>query len=478
DLVEEIIDILGFQHVHDLGQYLGVPLLHQRIIKGTLSFLVDRVRRKLSSWEAKKLSFAGRVTLVQSIPLSIPRYLMQTLMVPTRICNDIERMVQPFIWGCSGDNSKMTLVGGEAICQPRSRGGFGIRYLTKYGITDRLPECILRSRNSFLWKSISKVWPLLFDNLIWAVGNGNNVRCWENAWVPNLRPLKRLVLAHANVNQEHKLKDIIQHIVSVPPPMPSARPDSIYWSRSKTSTFSIKIAYWLLKKDSWNPNNEIWKLTWKYLGPQRSLLSELGVTLKGKALVWCDSSAAVAVAGNPVMHSKFKHVELDLFFVQEKVAQGLFQVGHVPSHDQVADTTFFSSSLIDWLSSNLEDHVGRNDRDLSWACLFSLLFSLCTIFPMYGFYLNTDGAVQTNIGLSATGGVIRDNMGKWILGYNRFLEKCSVFTAELFGLLDGLTLLQKQGYDRVLIQLDNLEMVKTICDRKLDRSNISLVGRI
>ncbi|MBA0698053.1 hypothetical protein Goari_021562, partial [Gossypium aridum] len=97
---------------------------------------------------------------------------------------------------------------------------------------------------------------------------------------------------------------------------------------------------------------------------------------------------------------------------------------------------------------------------------------------MYGFYLNTDGVVQTNIGLSATGGVIRDNMGKWILGYNRFLEKCSVFTAELYGLLDGLTLLQKQGYDRVLIQLDNLEMVKTICDRKLDRSNISLVRRI
>lgn len=69
----------------------------------------------------------------------------------------------------------------------------------------------------------------------------------------------------------------------------------------------------------------------------QSLLSELGVTLKGKVLVWCDSLAAVAVAGNPVIYSRFKHVELDLFFVREKVEQGLFQVGHVPSHDQVAD---------------------------------------------------------------------------------------------------------------------------------------------
>ncbi|KAG8496134.1 hypothetical protein CXB51_009382 [Gossypium anomalum] len=69
----------------------------------------------------------------------------------------------------------------------------------------------------------------------------------------------------------------------------------------------------------------------------QSLLIELSVSLGDKALVWCDSSAAVAVAGNPVLHSKFKHVELDLFFVREKVAQGLFQVGHVPSQEQVAD---------------------------------------------------------------------------------------------------------------------------------------------
>ncbi|XP_016690676.1 secreted RxLR effector protein 161-like [Gossypium hirsutum] len=45
----------------------------------------------------------------------------------------------------------------------------------------------------------------------------------------------------------------------------------------------------------------------------RSLLTELGVWIPSKALVWCDSSAAIAIANNPVMHSKFKHVELDFF---------------------------------------------------------------------------------------------------------------------------------------------------------------------
>ncbi|KAH1105904.1 hypothetical protein J1N35_009672 [Gossypium stocksii] len=90
-------------------------------------------------------------------------------------------------------------------------------------------------------------------------------------------------------------------------------------------------------------------------------------------------------------------------------------------------------------------------------------------------YLNTDGAVQTNTGLSAAGGVIRDGMRKWILGYNRFLGKCFVFVAEMWGILDGSTLVQKQGYDRVIIQSNNLEVVKAIYDRKLPRSSISLV---
>ncbi|MBA0731280.1 hypothetical protein Golax_022467 [Gossypium laxum] len=93
-------------------------------------------------------------------------------------------------------------------------------------------------------------------------------------------------------------------------------------------------------------------------------------------------------------------------------------------------------------------------------------------------YLDIDGAVQTNTGLSATGGVVRDEMGKWILGYSWLLGKSSVFVAELWRILDGLLLLQKQWHDRIFILFDNLEAVKAICDRNLTRSSISLVRRI
>ncbi|MBA0844754.1 hypothetical protein Goarm_022671, partial [Gossypium armourianum] len=43
----------------------------------------------------------------------------------------------------------------------------------------------------------------------------------------------------------------------------------------------------------------------------------------------------------------------------------------------------------------------------------------------------------TTTGLSVTGGVIWDETGKWLLGYNRFLGKCLVFDTELWDILDA-----------------------------------------
>ncbi|KAG8500663.1 hypothetical protein CXB51_002624 [Gossypium anomalum] len=78
-----------------------------------------------------------------------------------------------------------------------------------------------------------------------------------------------------------------------------------------------------------------------------SLLAELKVNSVDLPTIWCDNSSAVAVAANPVLHSKFKHVELDLFFVREKVASEDLIVGEVPACDQVADilTKPLSASL-------------------------------------------------------------------------------------------------------------------------------------
>lgn len=90
----KIKQVFGFQIVHNLGTYLGVPLLHERLTESTLTFVVDKVRRKLQNWKPRKLSILGRVTLTQSILLTIPNYFLQSIFIPKSICDEIEQIAR------------------------------------------------------------------------------------------------------------------------------------------------------------------------------------------------------------------------------------------------------------------------------------------------------------------------------------------------------------------------------------------------
>ena len=86
-----------------------------------------------------------------------------------------------------------------------------------------------------------------------------------------------------------------------------------------------------------------------------SLLDELRLPRTRVPDVWCVNISAVMLSANPVLHARTKHVEMDLYFVRDKVTQGCLQVKHVPACDQVADvlTKAISSSSFPILRSKL-----------------------------------------------------------------------------------------------------------------------------
>ena len=67
------------------------------------------------------------------------------------------------------------------------------------------------------------------------------------------------------------------------------------------------------------------------------LLQELKVTLLQTPVIYCDNKSAEALASNPKYHSRTKHIELDLHFIRDHIAQKELHISHVPSYDQVAD---------------------------------------------------------------------------------------------------------------------------------------------
>jgi len=60
--------------------------------------------------------------------------------------------------------------------------------------------------------------------------------------------------------------------------------------------------------------------------------------------VYCDN--VIYLASNPVQHQCTKHIEMDIHFVQEKVARGQVRVLHVPSHYQIVDIFIKGLSLM------------------------------------------------------------------------------------------------------------------------------------
>lgn len=68
-----------------------------------------------------------------------------------------------------------------------------------------------------------------------------------------------------------------------------------------------------------------------------SLLTELGISVSTKPVLYSDNIGATYLAANPVFHSRMKHIALDYHFVRQFVQSGQLRVTHVSSTDQLAD---------------------------------------------------------------------------------------------------------------------------------------------
>ncbi|KAL5833008.1 hypothetical protein ACOSQ3_016682 [Xanthoceras sorbifolium] len=69
------------------------------------------------------------------------------------------------------------------------------------------------------------------------------------------------------------------------------------------------------------------------------------------------------MSNNPVLHARTKHIELDLYFVKDKVLQNKLLVNHVPSLDQTAD--IFSKPLSSPRFLYLRRKLNMTDSPLS-----------------------------------------------------------------------------------------------------------------
>lgn len=87
----------GIRQGDPLSPYIFV--LHERVSSETYAYILERVNRKLSGWNMKTLSLAGRITLAKSVLSTIPYYAMQITKLPSQCCHKLEKLIRDFVWG-------------------------------------------------------------------------------------------------------------------------------------------------------------------------------------------------------------------------------------------------------------------------------------------------------------------------------------------------------------------------------------------
>uniref|UniRef100_A0A2N9HNB3 Reverse transcriptase domain-containing protein n=1 Tax=Fagus sylvatica TaxID=28930 RepID=A0A2N9HNB3_FAGSY len=96
--------------------YLGMPLGAQYKALSVWNSVLEKIERRLASWQTLYLSKGGRLTLLKSTLASLPTYFLSLFTIPVSVAQRIEKIQRPFFGeGCRLQNHHFGLIGNNKI---------------------------------------------------------------------------------------------------------------------------------------------------------------------------------------------------------------------------------------------------------------------------------------------------------------------------------------------------------------------------
>ncbi|KAL7214682.1 hypothetical protein ACSBR1_026965 [Camellia fascicularis] len=317
--------LCGIPLTRDLGKYLGVPLLHGRISRSHFNSILEKMQKRLAGWKINTLSLAGRATLIQSVTSAIPACTMQTMKVPIRVCDDIDRLNRNFLWGDTLEHRKIHLIKWDQVCKKKEDGGLGIRrardnnlaLLTKlswkilcdegglwidvlkakYLKHNTIHNWPTKRKASHFWRGLLITRNVLSKGVKWTIGDGTKVRIWKDWWcgdttldeaIPNHESSNSATISTI-LNEEKEWdmdlisnqipEEAIPDILRIHPPQFLNLIDKPCWKGSHNGGFTSAAAYDIIVGKDQHVGD--WKWLWKLRIPQK-LKGFLWVVLNGR----------------------------------------------------------------------------------------------------------------------------------------------------------------------------------------------------
>ncbi|KAG5632148.1 hypothetical protein H5410_003865 [Solanum commersonii] len=143
---------LGYSFGELPFRYLGVPLATKKLSIVQWQPLIVRIVAKISSWIAKKLSYAGRVQLVKTVIFGVQAYWAQIFVLPSKVMKIIQAYCRSYIWLRANVITKRALVSWDKMCTPKSAGRLNLVNLKVWNKAAILKICWdIEQKQDRLW---------------------------------------------------------------------------------------------------------------------------------------------------------------------------------------------------------------------------------------------------------------------------------------------------------------------------------------
>ena len=97
--IHEAAEFLNCRHMEIPFYYLGIPIGAKSTSSLVWEPLISKYEAKLSKWNQKILSMAGKVTLINFVLTALPIYTLSFFKLPRRITLKLVSLQRNFLWG-------------------------------------------------------------------------------------------------------------------------------------------------------------------------------------------------------------------------------------------------------------------------------------------------------------------------------------------------------------------------------------------
>jgi hypothetical protein len=173
--ISQLVSISGLTLSLSTDSYLGLPLSSSKITTTQCLPLYQRITARMNLWTTRKLSQAGRLTLIKSIIFAMQVYWARMFVLPFKLIKMIRSAIMKFFWTGKTMGRYLAPIKFNSLEAPLNKGGLGLFNLKQWNKTAFARHIDTYFNNTAsMWTTWSEINVIKGKNL-WSMNKPQNL---------------------------------------------------------------------------------------------------------------------------------------------------------------------------------------------------------------------------------------------------------------------------------------------------------------